>query len=265
MSSITHELSRCCNTNRRAEKCFWFAGALIDPITGIFTQGLADLLVLDTLRHGTSLSNNILIRVHGPDPSLGGSDRGAVKGHELAKTARTANRKMLLENSKKGFFVYLDPSSSKHSWKEACYLNVYVRFGPRAYCFGSGAACAAPIHMDGRMVTIWRFVNGVGNYLFTPPVKLRFLPEEVGQKFHTDPILGGRAAYTREKISTNHLGLIGVIKQGSRGNVCERIKHNPLKSAFGAVRLVIFAFGMYYLMMMASARLENRCVFRLIS
>lgn len=50
-------------------------------------NGLADLMGLETLRHGTNPYNNLLIRIHGGDPIHGGKATGGTpENHADKKT-----------------------------------------------------------------------------------------------------------------------------------------------------------------------------------
>lgn len=54
------------------EKVYWLTTAILNPIVDFFTQGLADFLCLETLRHGTSWHKYLNIRVFGANPAQGG-------------------------------------------------------------------------------------------------------------------------------------------------------------------------------------------------
>jgi len=112
------------------------------------------------------------------------------------------------------------------------------------------------------------FFNGILSF-FAPTVKLRFRPEDVMKSFQHDPLLPGRAVFTKQPISTDHLGLTGIFEQASDGNIGKRMRENPSQTLWGAVRLInpiglplLAAFGVYYLYKkQASAAFQGSAIY----
>lgn len=252
-----------------AEKAFWLAGSLIDPITDFFTQGLADFLCLDTLRHGTSWRKYLNIRVYGADPNQGGVS--------AAKLLSEAENTDAYVNNSKGFFcVFRDNVGKNNAGRnvdvfkrfdaynrndlgmgvvregepELCQKikgELFVRFGPRFYAWEAG--CAESDSPCCR--TAAKIASGIFN-IFAPTVKFYFKPEDVSKKFEDDPLMIGSAIRTKEPIGTDHLGLRGIFVQGCDGNVCKRISAHPGKALWGLIRLInpigillLLALGLY--------------------
>jgi len=235
---------------------------------GFFSQGLSDFLGLQTLRHGTSWPNYFKIHLEGPNPAYGGGVRGATFGHKMAKVAPAAAQDRYIAHSNRKFFAYLDstvgtdtpfisstgePRLAVFKWYHRLYYQLHIRVAPHSYGFGAGSACAAPPHMDGRIIVAWRFFCGVCSF-FSPPVKLRYRPEDIYRDFQSDPKLAGTAVYTLTRISTDHLGLTGIFKQAADGKMWQRMQARPGKTLWGAIRLInpigvglLASFGVYYL------------------
>ena len=67
-------------------------------------NGLADLMGLETLRHGTNPYNNLCIRINGGDPNHGGKSTGSTPEDHCDK-----------ENVKNHFYLFKD--SEKKSFR----------------------------------------------------------------------------------------------------------------------------------------------------
>jgi hypothetical protein len=94
------------------EKWAWGAAGLVNFPVNFVTQGVADVLGLETLRHGTCWTSYASIRTNGIDPTRGGGKRGSGTGHNLAGTGDgDEQQKVYIEHSKGKFFAYLDSSS----------------------------------------------------------------------------------------------------------------------------------------------------------
>ncbi len=238
------------------EKVFWALEIPLDPLVSLFTQCIADMLCLETLKHGTSFNNYLNIRVHGADPRLGGSSIGS---------SSVSNPKYL--DRSKGY-VYV--------FKDSCAvllesLPIEMQIEGNSVRMNAHRRCIVPddsfktsfveIPLRTRLHAVMSGAAiGVGQCmlsLFTPTVNFRFIPEklhlsryenihsisnnELGrqyERFREDEDYGGMAWKTKRAIKTSHIGLRGILKQGFKGDVLQRIKNNPKKCVIGAIRMI---------------------------
>lgn len=241
------------------EKVYWLAVGILNPIIDIFTQGLADFLCLDTLRHGTSWNKYLNIRVFGATPALGGISASQV----LSESEKTAS---YVNNSKNFFFTFRDNvgydfngnirdiferfdaenqeglgmgviQDKPLSLGQKINQELFIHFCPRFYAMSAGWAEAADINDKSYSATTLKVINA-GLSLFAPTVKFRFRREDLEPQFHDDPLMMGSALRTDKPISTEHLGLKGIFLQGCDGNITHRISQNPKKALWGLARLI---------------------------
>ena len=244
------------------QKVFWVLEIPLDPLIGLFTQCIADMLCLETLKHGTSLKNYLNIRVHGADPKFGGMKGGSsclsnvealnsTRGYFFAfKDSGVINLEFLpirmqLMGDKKALNAFKRSVSIDASWATP---YVSIPLGTRMHALMSGA-CSGGSTMA--------CVSHIVLSFFTPTVNLRFIPEKLNlsryenvkeicdndlalqqNRFQEDQDYGGMAWKTKKAIGVNHIGLRGILKQGVKGDILQRIKNNPRKCLFGAVRMV---------------------------
>jgi hypothetical protein len=250
---LTHKIKQL------AEKIFWIIASIFNPITNFFTQGLSDFLCLQTLRHGTCLSNYIEIRMNGTTPGFGGGVKGSSQGTE-----------QYVENSKGHFHVFLDSDATAANMLDTGYpkknINMgraktilyiflgqlYIRMAPTLHGILSGMNAAAPVNSIDRAARTKRIFAGIFN-LFTPNIKFRFREEEMEKIFQGDPDYKSIAIRTTQKIDTDHIGIKGIFYQGCQGSLRERIKSHPGKFIWGLMRLInpigvllLISFGIYY-------------------
>lgn len=268
-----------------SEQIFWIVSGIFNPITGFFTQGLADTLCLDTLRHGTSWRNYIEIRMHGAKPALGST--GACVGmlidarnSKSQENVRKAN--FYFQNSSGYFFAIRDSSTIGRDFqdhiidifarfdyegvsnigmgrvtnkpltlRQKCLNQIFIRTVPFFYSLQAGIAIGAKPDDKGHVAKIKRVASGFFNML-SPAVKFRFRPEDVKDSFEDDPLMIGSAIRTNKIISRDHLGLNGILKQGCDGKICQRMTKDPGKALWGLIRLInpigimfLFILGAY--------------------
>lgn len=256
--NVLYNVSSC----EMVQKVFWAMEMPFDPIVGLFTQCVADVLCLETLKHGTSFKNYLNIRVYGADPSYGG---------KIGGSSSVSNPKYL-DSSKEYFYMFKDSGvisleylpirmqidgikevlnaykrdiSLDESWMTS-YMSIPLR--SRLHATISGSSGEGSLLM-GALHVILSF--------FTPTVNLRFIPEKLNlsryknvkaissneleresNRFQEDVEYAGMAWKTKKAIKTSHIGLRGILKQGFKGDVLQRMKDNPRKCLFGAIRLI---------------------------
>lgn len=254
------------------EKVFWACAIPFDPIVSLFTQCVADVLCLETLKHGTSFKNYLNIRVDGADPSYGGKIGGSSSVSNpkylgsskdyfyMFKDSGIINLEYLpiemqIDGNKMAINAYKRNVSAHESWSTP-YLEIPLRI--RLHATMSGASGEGALLM------------GIGHVFlsfFTPTVNLRFIPEKLNlsryknvnaissneldrerNRFQEDVDYAGMAWKTKKAIKVNHIGLRGIFAQGFKGNVLQRIQHNPRKCLLGIIRLVALTVFLRYIL-----------------
>ncbi len=247
--SITQKVSKI------AGQAFWTLSMVVDPIVGFYTQALSDLLALETLRHGTNYHNYLSIRMNGADPAYGGSENGACAGAGNARYAvnsknffhvfKDTEARMITPTTVSEFVDAYMPKATESV--DALMPQVANRLYPRAFCYLSAVAT---VKGTDTLNKIQRVFTGVLNALVVPTINFRFRPEEIATRFENDPDFAtsretheGLAHRTRVAISTDHIGLKGVLTQGFQGDVSQRMVDHPIKFTFGLIKLIVPTFG----------------------
>jgi hypothetical protein len=245
---------------RVAQVIFLTIEIFFDPIIDFFTQGLSDFLGLETLRHGTSIQNYISIRLNGADPMFGGGATGAVTGF---------GKESLRAEARGNFFVTKDSEA---------YVKPYGTLGSQIFnrCISSrfycGLSAKTTISGTGFHKTLLRVLIITFNVMFVPTVKFRFILEDILGRFENDPDNKcsedpnkGLAYRTKHLISTDYIGLKGIVTQGLQGNIWSRMKAHPIKVCWGLVKLInpigivmLLALGTYLLVRKSRNFLQGR-------
>lgn len=205
----------------------------------LFDDGLANVLGLETLRHGTNPINYVGMRINGGDPSHGGKDSGSNKGITDDKTTNL-------------FYVFKDnefPALLNDS--EATYLIRLIlnikglgsRMVPRMHVALSGynfIAQAFPKSEDSKESSYFSIfcssIGGIFSLLITPTVRFRF-SEIDPTRFTNDNQYDGIAYKTSQVIESWRIGLLGTILTGINLEWFSRIRANPIKILTGVVQL----------------------------
>ncbi len=243
-----------------AKAIFLTIGMIFDPLLDFFIkQPLADLLALETLRHGTSYQNYINIRINGPDPTLGGGNMGACEG---------INDEKYKERSK-GYFHVSKDSEAYFSFFGSLWTQIFVRLIPsRMYC---ALSSLNTVRGNGFVKTVLKVVIVALNILLVPTIKFRFKTEDL-KNFENDPDNAdpkdrtqGTAYRTTERIGIEHIGFRGILSQGFDGDVGKRMKAHPGKVAWGLVGLIhpiglliLASVGVYFLQKKIGESLSHR-------
>jgi len=205
-------------------------------------QGFANLLGLETLRHGTNLINYLGIKTFGGLPSHGLKDTGSTKGNNLDDT--------------RGAFYAFKDSEWQRSTNHFCVLHrildmsfIGKRVLPNGHKGLAGYnATLNYLHLplpdsrtQQRITNLFIRVIGTLGALITvltvPTIKFRLTPKEISEKFSNDPSYSGKAYKTAHKIGMWKIGVLGTITQGLNLGVFRRIGQNPCKSLTGIVQL----------------------------
>lgn len=171
----------------------------------LIDSGLADLLALETLAHGTGPLGYIGIHLHGADPSFGGS--GSSRGNSR------------FQESSRGYF---------HVFKDSGFgvlPNGYTSFS------------SSELIMNKALLPKYHAVLSAGVCgIFTPTLKFRFTPQEVlgtSGRFENDPEHPFMAYKTMQPIEASRIGILGSLIHGINRGMFKRMANNPKKVLVG--------------------------------
>jgi hypothetical protein len=218
------------------------------PVSGFAQDGIAHILGLEVLRHGTSWSNTVSILGQGALASKGGSAGGATSHLVGVENASELNEG----------YVHVMRDSEFGAPVGSQNRTLYHAFLKRANTKGYTMLSALSNVED-----LW--IIGLGNrlkmlsvklakiILHTPCPTLRFMykQEEIPQIFEADPLHGHGAYRTTEDIPADRIGIVGAFRHGCDGKILERIKKDPVKAALGVAELVagvaltVFGLGFF--------------------
>ena len=201
---------------------------------GLFDDGVANVLGLETLRHGTNLVNYIAISRFGGDPKCGGGDSGS--------SAASSSDEHFKKTSEGYFYLFKDSqfaSPYREGSLKAYFNPIALCFLPKLHTSLSGYALAAQVIPKHKYLAPLRdFVGTIGgffHFLFIPTLKFRYSPSEMTQ-FEDDYCCG--AAYrTKEVVEPWRIGFIGSLRVGFNSDWYSRARANPIKILTGVVQL----------------------------
>lgn len=196
--------------------------------------GLANVLGLQTLRHGTNLINNILIRIFGGNPTHGFKATGSTRGFYNEPTGR--------------FYVFKD---SEFGFKDIPIVppqGLLNRVVPNLHTFISGWNLLAPIfpkwEKQSLLVKCMRIfvgiIGSIGSLIISPTIRFRFSQIDKN-RFSNDHKYEGAAYVTEQKIEAWRIGILGTLLTGINLNWCARVKAHPRKFITGVVQLGVVA------------------------
>ncbi len=191
------------------------------PVSGLVHDGIAQLLGLEVLRHGTSWSNAISILNKGALAGHGGATTRVVKPEDPDLAKKSCGFVHVFRDSDFGggvqgmaipFAFVKRGLAKKHTW-----------FATKAQITNYSGIIAKGI----------RLFAGI----FCPTIRFMFKPEELSDRFEKDPFYGEAAYRTRRNIQADRIGLIGAFNHGWDGRVVQRLKADPTKALIGVAQL----------------------------
>lgn len=198
-------------------------------------QGLAKTLSLETLTHGTNPLNSLKIRIHGGQPSKGGSLTGST--HNLHPDMSPE----FLESTKGFFYLFKDSkfpvdSSSFNSHLYGLAVKTKNRETlPKFHAFLSSKnqLRAHFPRMDERLLNIF----GVIGAILSPTLRFRFSSIDP-QRLEDDEVYNRDFAYkTKEVVENWRIGPLGSLLTGVNTGWFSRAKDNPSKVLTGLAQL----------------------------
>lgn len=215
----------------------------------LFDSGLANVLGLETLNHGTNPVNYLNIRVAGGDPSQGGKDSGSTKTWCFDSTANY-------------FYVFKDDEFKNrpnltfyphHNLSERLCLvfnrvmslkGIGNRILPRLHAALSGYNFICqffPVTMYQPnfikcSVIFFSCVGGAFSSIVSPTIRFRFSKID-SARLEDDPTYSGLAYRTRQAIEPWRIGLLGSLLVGVNLEWFSRVSAKPIKFLTGVVQL----------------------------
>lgn len=194
--------------------------------------GLAKTLVLETLRHGTNLVNNLKIRIFGGTPSKHGYTPNfkydnttgyfyIFKDSELSLNGIPKKKASLIES-----FIY--------STALACLVKAHARIssGMQAYYFLGYPKITDSTHIPGKIQAI----SMIGMIL-SPTLRFRFSHIDP-KRMEEDENYFGEAYKTAQTIEPWRIGPLGSCLTGFNTDWFARVKNDPSKALTGVAQLV---------------------------
>lgn len=202
----------------------------------LIDDGIANVLEVQTLRHGTNPYNYLSIRFKGGDPKHGGKPAGSTKGWSSDKTE---NFFYVFKN--KEFPVY----SNIQDWKERILNNSVIepRLLSRVHASISGynfASSIIPSDSQSSAIktchVISGILGGISSLLFSPTLRFRMAQIDP-TRFENDEAYGGAAYKTQQKIEAWRIGLLGSLIAGINYDWAKRVTEDPASFVVGVAQL----------------------------
>lgn len=212
-------------------------------IYSAFDEGIADILGLQTLRHGTNVTNAAQIRINGGDPNHGGKDSGSTKD-------------WVEDDTRNYFYVFKDDEwevnvrtgddLTDKVIKILMPKEVGARIMPHFHAGLSGYNFTAQIFPKNMIESSVAFkyfacfisaIGGLFSATLSPTLRFRFA-EIDHSRFKDDPLYAGAAYKTSQKIEAWRIGIFGSLATGVNSGWFERAKANPIRILIGVAKLV---------------------------
>jgi len=196
----------------------------------LYDDALANILALETNRHGTSIYSYAKIHLQGAKVRYGGHVADYYQSH-------SQNRVFVFEDhasffGSKGFTFALKDRLSTHSCAMGYSQGAYEALLNNGMNFLYSKGVPQSIL---RTFSIPKSILSVAFGVLSPVVKFRFTAEQLQRDFKPDD--KGCALYTEKDISVTHLGISGSLIQGVNFSVFKRIYRKPTQFLLGCVQL----------------------------
>lgn len=207
-----------------------------DAVYGLIDSGVANVLGLETLRHGTNLWNNISIRVTGGNPACGGKSTGSTKDWACDDTR---NYFYLAKDSECRVNLDEIPHVKRSPLCEkaiSLYLNspLIPRIMAKMHAILSGYNLTKRTFPG--LNKIADYFGGIVTAIVSPTLRFRF--SEIDHKrFENDPAYLTAAYRTKEVVEPWRLGLLGSLITGINFDWFARVAAKPLKVLMGVAQL----------------------------
>ncbi len=195
-----------------------------------FESGVADLLCVKALRHGTDLKNNLGIRLKGADPSHGGKATGSTHNSMVTEDTRgyfyvfkeQYNPLACLQIS---FFTTAHAHRSSHN-------QMLALFYPKGKVMPEDSLIDEIVDLPKRIFTALYIC--IGDLL--PSISFHFSSLE-WKRFEEDKLYYGWAYKTQQAIEPWRIGIRGAILTGCNLDWFSRLAKDPLKIVSGITKI----------------------------
>ncbi|GAB4235411.1 MAG: hypothetical protein Tsb0021_14920 [Chlamydiales bacterium] len=202
-------------------------------------DGIANVLCLETLRHGTNPVNNLRIRIQGGRPSQGGSSTGSTNNFHCDCTINY-------------FYMFKDSEFSPHITAEnptfekiskLIIKGIGNRFLPTVHASLSGynlmvETCSAKMTSFKVLKIFIGIFGAVTSFIFSPTLRFRFSKID-SSRLQEDFIYNGAAYKTAQVVEPWRIGLLGSIVTGVNRKWFSRFKKNKIKFLTGITQLTL--------------------------
>ncbi len=203
--------------------------------------GLANILAVESLRHGTNFFSSVSLRFFGGDPNWGGTKIGSTNGFFYDPDV------------KRHFYVFRDTEYKHFRFNDPALSSIKERilalFGkwafPKLHIFLSGANLCSntlglPQDSTNCLVKRIRYgtslVGGLVSLAITPTIKFR-VDRIDPKRFLDDPRYYESAYMTPQKLEAWRIGIMGSLLTGVNFRWFQRAAAHPLKPVVGIMQL----------------------------
>lgn len=179
----------------------------------LYDNALANILALETNRHGTSIYSYAKIHLQGAKTSKG--------GHLQDQYQRHSKNRVFVFGDNKSLNDAIGTTICAIGYSHGAYLGLMPNFISNS---------------RSKLVQIFFVVGAIFPALLTPTVKFRFTPEQLKKDFKVDE--EGGALFTEKDVGISHLGIKGSLIKGLNISVFKRISNNPSKFVLGIAQIV---------------------------
>lgn len=209
----------------------------ISAITYEFIDsGLANVLGLETLRHGTNPISWVQIHLQGGNPNFGRAQFGS-RGEETEANFFYVIKDSAFQMNAKG----LEEVHTINTFAEKVFCNIFwqkgtgTRIFPRFFATLSGFNFISEDRQNRSFSNLFfSCIGGAISFFFSPTIRFRFSKVD---SFEDDPEFNGLAYRTQKIVEPWRIGLIGSLLSGVNSDWYSRARANPLKIATGVVQL----------------------------
>lgn len=216
----------------------------------LFDASLANLLALQTLRHGTSLPNFLKILHHGSRPELGArSSLWYTKLLNAPEIAHNCRRHFFMfkdsEARLTNYFFMNDQINKKIKGPMRCLCNqIAIRSYPRLHAMTANISYFKGSEKEGLIKKVFDISLGTSLGLVGPILKMHTSLEGVKERgFVDDPDYFGAAYKSRQVFLPSDFFVLGSLKEAyKRGLLAwgKRVLYSPLKPALGLMQTAAF-------------------------
>lgn len=194
----------------------------------LFDQGVANVVGLETFRHGTNPISWASIHVFGAVPAMGGSSVGGDYGNGFD-----------YQNRGRFYFAKVPPRYENVDMFKRSYMP---RILPKAYAISSSFNLLNNMHLPTPIAAV---AGGIIGSL-TPVVKFRFSDHQIEQMIPDRTLENGLACSTDEWKTPLNIGIVGTFWQTLTYRTPIRMFNHPIRVITGVAQLALCGVAIYF-------------------